>query len=135
MYIPMLGVTAGGGGTCPCAPRLNPPLNKASYEYGIAAEHVKYASTTLAPVLASLFNTILDHGQIPGSFKTGYITPIHKEGKGPQLVENYRGITVASIFGKLFETLLFLRLPTIDKEQSDLQFGFTKGLSPYGQPF
>ena len=53
--------------------------NKVSDEYGIAAEHVKYASTTLAPVLASLFNTILDHGQIPDSFKTGYITPIHKK--------------------------------------------------------
>ena len=44
-------------------------------------------------------------------------------------MDNYRGITVTSIIGKLFEPVL---LPRIAKnfEQSSLQFDFTQGLSP-----
>ena len=45
-------------------------------------------------------------------------------------MDNYRGITVSSILGKLFETVLFNRLDELNNDQSDLQFGFTKGLSP-----
>ena len=43
---------------------------------------------------------------------------------------NYRGITVSSILGKLFETVLLNRLDKLNNDQSDLQFGFTKGPSP-----
>ena len=40
---------------------------------------------------------------------------------------NYRGITVSSTFGKLFEYSLLSKL---NLPQSDHQFGFTSGLSP-----
>ena len=44
-------------------------------------------------------------------------------------MDNYRGITATPILGKLFESVLLLRLEQ-SFEQSSLQFGFTKGLSP-----
>lgn len=104
--------------------------NKAPDEYGISAEHVKYAGTNIVSSLTIIFNKILLSGQIPENFKTGYITPVHKKGKDHQNVGNYRGITVASLFGKIFEYLLLNRLPDIAKNQSELQFGFTKNTSP-----
>ena len=42
------------------------------------------------------------------------------------LVNNYRDIKVTAVMGKLFEYCLLEKLNL----QSDLQFGFTKGLSP-----
>ena len=45
-------------------------------------------------------------------------------------MDNFRGITVTSVFGKLFESLLLTRLTQLNHDQSDLQYGFTKGLTP-----
>ena len=46
------------------------------------------------------------------------------------LTENYRGITITSVHGKVFEYIL-LEKTTIAKDgQSNMQFGFTEGLSP-----
>ena len=59
------------------------------------------------------------------------ITPVPKSGKDPTILDNYRGITVTPILGKVFEKLVLLRLlEYINVKQSDLQFGFTKNLSP-----
>ena len=81
-------------------------------------------------MLTDIFNTILTSCKIPDTFRTGYITPVHKKGKDSQNVGNYRGITVASLFGKIFEYVLLQRLPNMNSNQSDLQFGFTKNTSP-----
>jgi hypothetical protein len=63
------------------------------------------------------------------SFKTGVITPILKKSKDQMLTENYRGITITSVHGKVFEYIL-LKKTTIAKDgQSNMQFGFTEGLS------
>ena len=56
--------------------------------------------------------------------------PIHKKGKDPKSMDNYRGITVTSVFGKLFETLLLLRMTELNHDQSDMQVGFTHGMTP-----
>ena len=46
------------------------------------------------------------------------------------LTENYRGITITSVHGMVFEYIL-LEKTTIAKDgQSNMQFGFTEGLSP-----
>lgn len=44
-------------------------------------------------------------------------------------MDNYRGITVIPVLGKPFESVLLQRISQTF-EQSSLQFGFTKGLSP-----
>ena len=122
------------GPSCPRAELSGYPIciysNKAIDEYGIAAEHIKYAQESLVSPLTSLFNQIIHEGEIPNIFKTGYITPVHKKGKDVKSIGNYRGITVASIFGKIFEKLLLLRLTTMNSQQSNLQFGFTKESTP-----
>ncbi|KAK3102935.1 hypothetical protein FSP39_015085 [Pinctada imbricata] len=104
--------------------------NKASDEYGLSAEHIKFAGEPLVDVLTDLFNQILKEGNIPDIFKTGYITPVFKKGKNVSKVESNRGITVASIFGKIFEKLLLVRFSAMNRNQSNLQFGFTKDTSP-----
>jgi hypothetical protein len=40
------------------------------------------------------------------SFKTGVITPILKKSVDQMLTENYRGITITSVHGKVFEYVL-----------------------------
>jgi hypothetical protein len=77
-----------------------------------------------------LFNKIIQSGKIPKVFKTGILTPIHKKGNDPTLTTNYRSITVTSVSGKLFEYALLEKMPKLNNNQSDLQFGFTRGLSP-----
>ena len=100
---------------------------KSSDEYGISAEYFKAGKSELVPVITKIFNHILDTKKIPAAFKTGVITPVSKKGKDSKLLENYRGITVTAIFGKVFEYALLEKLHIA---QSEMQFGFTEGLSP-----
>ncbi|CAC5390135.1 unnamed protein product [Mytilus coruscus] len=69
-------------------------------------------------------------GEIPKVFKTGIMTPVHKKGKDSTLPTNYRGITVTSALGKIFEYAILDKMTELNNNQSDLQFGFTQGLSP-----
>ena len=100
---------------------------KSPDEYGISAEHFKVGKSELVPVITKIFNHILDTKKIPAVFKTGVITPVLKKGKDSKLLENYRGITVTAIFEKVFEYALLEKLHIA---QSEMQFGFTEGLSP-----
>lgn len=103
---------------------------KSPDESHISAEHFKYAGASIIPCITKIFNKILATGQIPNVFKSGLINPIHKKGKDSSYMDNYRGITVSSIFGKLFEAALLNRISDANANQSELQYGFTKGLSP-----
>ncbi|MES9903995.1 MAG: reverse transcriptase family protein, partial [Sedimenticola sp.] len=103
---------------------------KSPDETALKSEHLKYAGKTITPTICAIFNKIISEGEVPAVFKTGVITPIHKKGKDPSSLDNYRGITITSIFGKLFETVLLQKMTTLNANQSELQFGFTKGLSP-----
>ena len=89
---------------------------KSADEYGLSSEHFKAAKPVIVPVLTRLFNQILYEKDIPESFKTGIITPVLKKGKDPKSMENYRGITVSSTFGKLFEYSI---LSKMNLKQSD----------------
>ena len=54
-----------------------------------------------------------------------------KRGKDPSNFENFRGITVSPLLGKVLELVILDRIIVKFPEfQSKLQFGFTKGLSP-----
>lgn len=103
---------------------------KSGDEYGLFAEHLKPAKSVLISVLKNLFNKILYERKIPEQFKTGIITPICKKGKSNKLLDSYRGITVSSVLGKVFEHAMLEKIKPNLLEQSSMQFGFTKGLSP-----
>ena len=83
----------------------------------------------MLPIYVDLFNIILDSGIIPDSWLEGIIRPIHKSGDR-QNPENYRPITILSCFGKLFTSILNLRLTTLLEDNAILeenQAGFRKG--------
>ncbi|VDI70276.1 Hypothetical predicted protein [Mytilus galloprovincialis] len=69
-------------------------------------------------------------GEIPKVFKTGILTPVHKKGTDSILPTNYRGITVTSALGNVYEYALLDKMIDLNNNQSELQFGFTQGLSP-----
>lgn len=61
------------------------------------------------PYLYKLFNSVFDKGYFPEKWTDGFIVPLHKKGSKAE-VENYRGITLLSTFGKLFTRILNNRL-------------------------
>ena len=91
-----------------CIKKLN--SGKSSDEFGLCAEQLKAAGEVILPVVRDIFNEILKSGTVPDYFKGGILTPVPKCGKDPKLMDNYHGITVTSVTGKLFEELLLLRL-------------------------
>ena len=102
--------------------------NKASGLDNISNEMLKSGTTTLLPCLHKLFNLVFSSGIYPANWATGYITPIFKTGDCRQ-AENYRGITINSNIGKLFNTILNTRLDKFLEENNvidDSQIGFKK---------
>ncbi|CAC5421990.1 unnamed protein product [Mytilus coruscus] len=106
---------------------------KARDEYGLSAEHFKSAEEIVVPYLVSLFNQILAEKKVPIQFKTGILNVVCKKNKDDKILDNYnmyKGITVSSIIGKNFEHVILNRVLLKLDKQSELQFGFTSGLSP-----
>ena len=76
----------------------------------LKAALIKAGKGVLASVLARLFTAVLRSGMVPREWLLGAITAIYK-GKGdPAEPNNYRGITVGHVLGKLYALVLNLRL-------------------------
>ena len=75
----------------------------------IKNEMLKAAQVYINPCFLKLFNAILTSGFYPMAWSKGYITPIFKS-DNPKLPKNYRGITICSSIGKVFNTILNNRL-------------------------
>ena len=70
-------------------------------------------------------------GKFPDILKTGKITPIFKKGN-PQLLDNYRPVSIIPIFAKIFEKVIYSRLYSFLTTMNviyDKQFGFRKNHS------
>ena len=102
---------------------------KKTDEYGLSTEHLKYAGKAIIEDITDIFNQIILEKQVPRFFKSGILAPVLKKLIYPTDMDNYRSITVTPVMEKLFESVLLPRLSETF-EQSPLQFGFTKGLSP-----
>lgn len=88
-------------------------------------------SDVLSPVFCKLFNYIYSQGIYPESWTKGILVPVPKKGNLND-VNNYRGITLTSVFSKIFSTLLDNRLRKWAEDNnllSDYQFGFRQGKS------
>ena len=88
----------------------------------------KLGSFPVIHFLTNLFNTILETGYIPAIFKIGVITPVHKKNKDPQSLNNYRGITVSSTIGKIFDTGMLTHEDVIVKQKQNTSLGLLKML-------
>ena len=68
--------------------------------------------------LKKIFNEIIHLEKIPSSFKDTVIVPVYKgKGRDPLLTKNYRGISLSSVIGKLFERVLLLRMIPVLEEK------------------
>jgi hypothetical protein len=105
--------------------------NKASDSEGVSAEHLKHSITVVANPITSIFNGILNTKYIPDGFREGTQLPIHKKGKDHLCKDNFRGIVLNSVIGKAFEhAILAQDQQKLEKDQSEMQFGFTQDVSP-----
>ena len=83
--------------------------------------------------LSLFFNAIIESEIIPESFKAGSVVPIYKgKNKDKTIPSNYRGITLTSAIGKLFEKVIINRIDSWLSENTitfphKLQMGFVKG--------
>ena len=77
----------------------------------LKAALIKAGRDSLMPVLASLFTAVFRSGCFPPEWALGAITPILKKGD-PTDPNNYRGITVGHVLGKLYALVINARLTT-----------------------
>ena len=102
--------------------------NKSPGLDNISNQMIKAGQNILLPSLQKLFNLCLINGHYPKSWASGYITTIHKSGDQTN-PNNYRGITVTSAIGKVFNSVLNNRLEqflTKNNVINECQLGFTK---------
>lgn len=100
--------------------------NKACGLDCITAEHLKYSSYRLCPLLSMCFTGFLTHGLLPDSITSVVLVPVIKD-KAAKLnsLQNHRPIALASILSKVLENILYTRLEMY-VQTSDNQFGFKK---------
>ena len=94
----------------------------------ISNEMIKAAEGSLAPCFLKLFNACLSSGPYPSLWSNGYITPLHKSNDFSD-PSNYRGITITSAIGKVFNKILNNRLDSFLADKNfinECQIGFTK---------
>ena len=106
---------------------------KAPGDDSITREHIKNAGPSMVKIITLLFNWIVTTEFIPTNFRKGIQVPLYK-GKNTSTMEvnNYRGITLLSVFNKLFEVVIWKRLErwwTDSGVLTQLQGSCRKGVS------
>ena len=85
----------------------------------------------LVPYLTNLFNYSFESGVFPSAWTEGLLVPLHKKGNHNN-AENFRGITLLSVSGKLYTRVLNNGLDKWAESYRiyiEAQFGFRKGRS------
>ena len=81
--------------------------------------------------LSDLYNLSVKEVEFPNRSKVGKVNPVHKVGP-TDIIDNYRPISVLSVFSKIFEKLTLTRMENFAHRQKILtpcQFGFRHGRS------
>ena len=106
--------------------------NKACGDDMILNEMLKTGEPILNPTLVKLFNLVLISGNIPDCWCVSYLIPLHKGGSKSD-PNCFRGISIMSCLGKLFFSILNIRLINYLKTNNlnnDFQIGFAAGSRP-----
>ncbi|CAH8544655.1 unnamed protein product [Schistosoma intercalatum] len=102
---------------------------KAAGSDNIPAEALKSDIEATTSMLCLLFKKIWEKEQVPMDWKEGHLIKIPKK-RDLSKCENYRGITLLSIPGKVFNRLLLNRMKdAVDAQLRDQQAGFRKDRS------
>ena len=102
--------------------------NKSSGPASIPLYLLKLAADLIVIPLCYIINISFSTGVFPDVLKVAKVIPLHKGGS-TQLVNNFRPISLLSIFDKIMEKLMHKRLYTFLDEHDILfknQFGFRK---------
>lgn len=106
---------------------------KASGPDEIPPEALKADPSTTADILHPLFTKIWNEKEFPKDWKEGHLVKIPKKGDLTKC-ENYRGITLLSVPGKVFNRVLLDRMKeAVDARLRDEQAGFRKNRSTLDQ--
>ena len=95
----------------------------------IPAEFIKFCKSELLTDLTEALNYIIERRDFPDSWAEGLRCVIHKAGKKSR-TENYRGITILSVFAKIFEMAVHNRLAFVSEafgKVDEFNGGFLKG--------
>ena len=91
-------------------PKLNIPLSCIQSD-GVTKEHIRNAGFGMVRMITLILNWILETEYIPINFRRGVQIPLYKGKNTSTLdVNNYRDITLLSIFNKLFEVVMWKRM-------------------------
>ena len=97
----------------------------------ITPKFVKIAKGILSPILAKLFTKCIHQETFPSDFKVAYVIPIPKT-SSPKSLDEFRPISLLSVFSKLFEKILKIKmLKFISKNNilTPFQYGFRENNS------
>lgn len=76
---------------------------------GVSPSLIKKCIDSIAAPLESIFNASLCQGIFPESLKLAIVLPLHKKGNANDL-NNYRPVSLMSVFSKILESLMYNRL-------------------------
>ena len=83
--------------------------NKSTEPYSLPVDILKATKHVISAPLEIIFNASFSTGIVPDLFKIATVTPVFKKG-GQTSLNNYRPISVLSIFNKLLEKLMQKRI-------------------------
>lgn len=112
-------------------------IGKAAGEDGITAEMMRVSQDLVISHLKLLFNRILNTGVYPAQWSQAVLCPLHKIGSMTN-PENFRGISLLSVIGKIFSKVINTRLiqwAESNNLQHEEQAGYKKGYSTVDQIF
>jgi len=93
---------------------------------GIPPEALKADISVTTDILYEMFGRVWESEEIPADWKHGYIIKMPKKGDMKEC-KNWRGITLLSIPGKVFNRVILERMKDkVDKHLRDEQAGFRK---------
>lgn len=102
--------------------------NKSCGMDGIYAEHLKYCSNRILPLLAMCVSGLFVHGFLPNTMLSVILVPVIKDKCGKiNSKDNYRPIALASIVSKIVEIILLDRMSDLITTKCN-QFGFKRNL-------
>ncbi len=95
------------------------------------SEFLKNSACSVVPFLVRYLNKLFSSGSYPDNWSEAVIQPLHKKGD-PNIPDNYRGISLLNICGKLYSYIINKRLTQWIEENSiisESQAGFRKRYS------
>lgn len=105
--------------------------NKAAGVDTIYARSIKETKIEISPILTCIFNKMLSDNFVPSEWKLANVIPLFKKGSRVDK-SNYRPVSLTSIIGKLFESVIVDKLRCYldaNNKISDSQHGFRVGRS------